>query len=96
MEEIDVNSIKLQTTKVSFVARLLVSMWNLHTQNMRRILLCCGGDVGIGVQGEACGEVAQHTGTILMSTPFWSAMVTKVWRRSWNLTLEMAASSSSF
>ena len=24
--------------------------------------LCRGGDVGVGVQGEACGEVTQHTG----------------------------------
>ena len=24
--------------------------------------LCRGGDVGVGVQGEACGEVAEHAG----------------------------------
>ena len=27
--------------------------------------LCAGGDVGVGVQGEAGGEVAQHTGDSL-------------------------------
>ena len=26
------------------------------------LLLCRGGDMGIGVQGEACGEVAKHAG----------------------------------
>ena len=26
------------------------------------VFLCRGGDVGVGVQGEACGEVTQHAG----------------------------------
>ena len=36
----------------------------LHTQyhphRLRCFLLCRGGDMGIGVQSEACREVAQH------------------------------------
>ena len=38
----------------------------LHAQYISHSLggffLCRGGDVGVGVQGEACGEVTQHTG----------------------------------
>ena len=38
----------------------------LHTQDISHglgsFLLCRGGDVGIGIQGESCGEVAQHAG----------------------------------
>ena len=38
----------------------------LHTKHISHgvggFLLCRGGDMGIGVQGEAGGEVAQHTG----------------------------------
>ena len=29
---------------------------------LRRLSLGCAGDVGIGVQGEPCGEVTQHPG----------------------------------
>ena len=29
---------------------------------LRRLSLGCAGDMGVGVQGEACGEVAQHPG----------------------------------
>ena len=39
---------------------------DLQTQDVSHGLggffLCRGSDMGIGVQGEACGEVAQHTG----------------------------------
>ena len=38
---------------------------NLHTQyiphGLGGFLLCRGGDMGIGIQGEACGEVAEHS-----------------------------------
>ena len=27
-----------------------------------RFFLCCCGDMCVGIQGEACGEVTQHTG----------------------------------
>ena len=37
---------------------------DLHTQHIPHglcgFLLCRGGDMGIGVQGETCGEVAQQ------------------------------------
>ena len=34
-----------------------------HISNgLSRFFLCRGGDVGVGVQGEACGEVAEHAG----------------------------------
>ena len=50
----------------SFTAFLLATKPNLHTQDISNglscFLLCRGGDMGIGVQGEACGEVTQHTG----------------------------------
>ena len=39
---------------------------NLHIQyichRLRRFLLGCGSYMGIGIQGEACGEVTQHAG----------------------------------
>ena len=42
---------------------------NLHAQDISYglggFLLCRGGDMGIGVQGEACGEVAQHAADCL-------------------------------
>ncbi len=49
----------------SFTAFLSAAKPNLYTQDishgLRGFLLCRGGDMGIGVQGEACGEVTQHT-----------------------------------
>lgn len=34
-----------------------------HTPHrLRRLTLCCAGDMGVGVQGKACGEVTQHSG----------------------------------
>lgn len=29
---------------------------------LRCLSLCCAGDMGVGVQGESCREVAQHSG----------------------------------
>jgi len=50
----------------SFTAFLLVLSATLHTQHISHGLggffLCRGGDMGIGVQGEACREVTQHAG----------------------------------
>jgi hypothetical protein len=50
--------------------------------------------MGIGIKGEACGEVAQLPDTVFMSTPFCNAMVAKVWRRSWKRTFGMPALAS--
>ena len=45
---------------------LLAVKLNLHAQDILHSLggffLCRGGNMGIGVQGEACGEVSQHAG----------------------------------
>ena len=50
----------------SFTAFLSATKPNSHTQNISHGLggffLRRSGDVGIGVQGEACGEVTQHAG----------------------------------
>ena len=50
----------------SFTAFLSVVKLNLHTQDIPHglggFLLCRGGDMGIGVQSEASGEVTQHAG----------------------------------
>ena len=41
-----------------------------------------GGDVGVGVQREPRRVVPSILLTVFTSTPFWRAMVAKVWRRS--------------
>ena len=50
----------------SFTAFLLATKPNLQAQDISHGLggffLCRGGDMGIGVQGEASGEVTQHAG----------------------------------
>ena len=50
----------------SFTAFLSATKPNLHTQHISHglggFLLCRSCDMGISVQGEACGEVTQHTG----------------------------------
>ena len=50
----------------SFTAFLSATKPNLQAQDISHGLscffLCRGGDLGVGVQGEACGEVPQHTG----------------------------------
>ena len=49
----------------SFTAFLLAITPNSHTQDifhsLRSFLLRRGSDMGIGIQSEPCGEVAQHT-----------------------------------
>ena len=43
------------------------SVFNLYRprqhvpHRIRRFFLCCGGDMGVGVEGESCGEVSEHT-----------------------------------
>ena len=33
-----------------------------HTSHrIRRFFLCCGGDMCVGIEGEACGVVSEHT-----------------------------------
>ena len=32
---------------------------------IRRFFLRCGGDMGVGVEGEPCGVVSEHTGHCL-------------------------------
>ena len=48
----------------SFTAFLSVTKLKLHTQNisygLSRFFLGGGGDMGVGVQGEACRKVAKH------------------------------------
>ena len=50
----------------SFTAFLSAAKPNLQAQDISHGLggffLCRGGDVGVGVQGEAGGEVTQHAG----------------------------------
>ena len=49
----------------SFQALLWATKPNLHTQHIPHcfggFFLGGGGDMGVGVQGEACGEVTEHT-----------------------------------
>ena len=53
----------------SFQAFLSATKPNLQAQDISHGLggffLCRGGDMGVGVQGEACGEVTQHAGHCL-------------------------------
>ena len=42
--------------------RVVPSSCQTISNRLRRFLLCQGGDMGIGFQREACGEVAQHAG----------------------------------
>ena len=42
--------------------RVVPSSCQNISNRLRRFLLCQGGDMGVGVQGEACREVAQHAG----------------------------------
>ena len=50
----------------SFQAFLSATKPNLHTQDISHGLggffLRRGGDMGVGIQGEACGEVTEHAG----------------------------------
>ena len=52
------------TMQSSSLAFLLATKPNLHTQyishGLSGFFLCRGGDMGVGVQSEACGEVTQH------------------------------------
>ena len=52
--------------RCSSQAFLLAANQTLHVQDISHgqsgFFLYRGGDMGIGVQGEACGEVAQHAG----------------------------------
>ena len=61
----------------SFTAFLSATKPNLHTQDISHGLsgffLCRSRDMGIGVQGEACGEVAG----MLMNTDFTHGKVIK-------------------
>ena len=41
--------------------RVVPSSCQNISNRLRRFLLCRSGDMGVGVQGEACGEVTQHT-----------------------------------
>ena len=49
----------------SFTAFLSAAKPNLHTQHISHglsgFLLCRGGDMGVGVQCEACREVTEHS-----------------------------------
>lgn len=42
--------------------RMVPSSCQNISNRLRRFLLCRGGDMGVGFQREACGEVAQHAG----------------------------------
>jgi hypothetical protein len=56
--------------RCSFQPFLSATNPNLHTQDISHGLSCFflrrSGDVGVGIQGEACGEVAQLPVTVLI------------------------------